>query len=80
MSDFRNSGQEWEIDVALETEFPEAGIKYGYMTYTNDEILSCFQPVMDGITAMMARIIGDTLANFNSPIEVCLSIRLLFTC
>ncbi|KAF5563159.1 hypothetical protein FNAPI_2787 [Fusarium napiforme] len=68
ISDFRNNGQEWDIDVGLETEFPEAGIKGGYMTYTNDEILSCFQPVMDGITAMMARIIGDTLVK-SGPIN-----------
>ncbi|KAF5571386.1 hypothetical protein FPHYL_503 [Fusarium phyllophilum] len=70
MSDFRNNGQEWDIDVGLETEFPEAGIKGGYMIYTNDEILSCFQPVMDGITAMMAHIIGDTLVKSNSLIEL----------
>ncbi|KAF4471807.1 hypothetical protein FAGAP_13542 [Fusarium agapanthi] len=62
--DFRNNGQEWDIDVAIET-IPEAGIKDGYMTYTNDEILSCFQPVMDGITAMMAYIIGDVLKSSN---------------
>ncbi|PNP82765.1 hypothetical protein FNYG_03996 [Fusarium nygamai] len=69
MSDFRNNGQEWEIDVVLETQFPEAGIKDGYMTYTNDEILSCFQPVMDGIAAMMAHIIGDTLVKSDNFIE-----------
>ncbi|KAL7765857.1 hypothetical protein ACKLNR_003773 [Fusarium oxysporum f. sp. zingiberi] len=59
MLEFRNNGQEWDIDVAIETEFPEAGIKEGYMTYTNDEILSCFQPVTDGITAMMAYTMGE---------------------
>ncbi|KAG9501613.1 hypothetical protein J7337_007304 [Fusarium musae] len=69
MPDFRNSGQEWDIDVALETEFPEAGIKGGYMTYTNGEILSCFQPVMDDITAMMTSVIGDILVKYNSPIK-----------
>ncbi|KAI1011849.1 hypothetical protein LB503_004347 [Fusarium chuoi] len=58
LPDFRNNGQEWDVDVAIETEFPDAGIKNGFMTYTNDEILSCFQPVMDRITDMIARAIG----------------------
>ncbi|KAF5674405.1 hypothetical protein FCIRC_7796 [Fusarium circinatum] len=66
MPEFRNNGQEWDIDVAIETEFPEAGIKGGYMTYTNDEILSCFQPVMDGMTAMMAYTIREVLKSSNS--------------
>ncbi|RKL40380.1 hypothetical protein BFJ70_g5610 [Fusarium oxysporum] len=65
MIEFRNSGQEWNIDVAIETEFPEAGIKEGYMTFTNDEILSCFQPVTDGITAMMAYTMGEVFKNGN---------------
>ncbi|RKK36860.1 hypothetical protein BFJ66_g13252 [Fusarium oxysporum f. sp. cepae] len=65
MIEFRNSGQEWNIDVAIETEFPEAGIKEGYMTFTNDEILSCFQPVTDGITAMMAYTMGEVFKTGN---------------
>ncbi|ENH67834.1 hypothetical protein FOC1_g10005259, partial [Fusarium oxysporum f. sp. cubense race 1] len=65
MLEFRNNGQEWDIDVAIETEFPEAGIKEGYMTYTNDEILSCFQPVTDGITAMMAYTMGEVFKTGN---------------
>ncbi|KAF5710796.1 hypothetical protein FGLOB1_5326 [Fusarium globosum] len=64
-SDFRNNGQEWDIDVAIETEFPDAGIKNGFMTYTNDEILSCFQPVIDRIMAMMAYAIGDVFKTGN---------------
>ncbi|KAF5609786.1 uncharacterized protein FSUBG_3783 [Fusarium subglutinans] len=66
MSEFRNNGQEWDIDVAIETEFLEAGIKGGYMTYTNGEILSCFQPVLDDIIAMMAYTIGEVLKSSNS--------------
>ncbi|KAL5609555.1 hypothetical protein FOVSG1_004236 [Fusarium oxysporum f. sp. vasinfectum] len=65
MIEFRNNGQEWDIDVAIETEFPEAGIKEGYMSYTNDEILSCFQPVTDGITAMMAYTMGEVFKTGN---------------
>ncbi|KAF5653886.1 hypothetical protein F25303_1918 [Fusarium sp. NRRL 25303] len=65
LPDFRNNGQEWDVDVAIETEFPDAGIKNGFMTYTNDEILSCFQPVMDRIMAMMAHAIGDVFKTGN---------------
>lgn len=72
LSDFRNNGQEWDIDVAVEAEFPDAGIKNGFMTYTNDEILSCFQPVMDGITTMIAHAIGDVFKTGN-VLEVCSS-------
>ncbi|RKL21866.1 hypothetical protein BFJ68_g2176 [Fusarium oxysporum] len=79
MIEFRNSGQEWNIDVAIETEFPEAGIKEGYMTFTNDEILSCFQPVTDGITAMMAYTMGEVFKTGNI-IQVCLSTRFILTC
>nr|RBQ98401.1 hypothetical protein FVER53263_11992 [Fusarium verticillioides] len=69
MSGFRNNGQEWDIDVAIKAEFPEAGIKGGFMTYTNDEILSCFQPVLDDMVAMMVYITSDTLVNSNFLIE-----------
>ncbi|KAG4256108.1 hypothetical protein FPRO03_05056 [Fusarium proliferatum] len=65
LPDFRNNGQEWDVDVAIETEFPDAGIKNGFMTYTNDEILSCFQPVIDRIMAMMAYAIGDVFKTGN---------------
>ncbi|KLO82654.1 uncharacterized protein LW93_9858 [Fusarium fujikuroi] len=65
LPDFRNNGQEWDVDVAIETEFPDAGIKNGFMTYTNDEILSCFQPVIDRIMTMMAHALGDVFKTGN---------------
>ncbi|KAF5977321.1 hypothetical protein FCOIX_6588 [Fusarium coicis] len=68
ISEFRNNGQEWDIDVAIETEFPDAGIKGGFMTFTNGEILSCFQPIMEGITAMMAHLISLNPVESNFPI------------
>lgn len=70
LSEFRNNGQEWDIYVAVEAEFPDAGIKNCFMTYTNDEILSCFQPVIDGITTMMAHAIGEVFTTGN-VLEVC---------
>jgi hypothetical protein len=45
-ADFRNNGQKWAVDVGIEAEFPEAGIEEGYMTFTNEEILQCFEPVV----------------------------------
>ncbi|KAF4434707.1 hypothetical protein FACUT_7766 [Fusarium acutatum] len=50
----------------FEGQFLEAGIKEGYMTYTNDEILSCFQPVMDDVTAMMAYIMDNSIESSNA--------------
>ncbi|RBA20903.1 hypothetical protein FPRO05_08350 [Fusarium proliferatum] len=61
LSDFRNNGQEWDVDVAIETEFPDLRIKDGFMTYTNGEILSCFQPFLDRITTIMAHAVGGVL-------------------
>ncbi|KAG4269205.1 hypothetical protein FPRO04_12194 [Fusarium proliferatum] len=61
LSDFRNNGQEWDVDVAIETEFPDLRIKDGFMTYTNGEILSCFQPLLDRITTIMAHAVGGVL-------------------
>lgn len=79
LPDFRNNGQEWDVDVAIETEFPDAGIKNGFMTYTNDEILSCFQPVMDRITDMIARAIG-VVFKIGNVLEVSSSTYTLSTC
>jgi len=52
-ADFRNNLQKWAVDVGIETDFPEAGIEEGYMTFTNDEILLCFEPVVNRILEMI---------------------------
>ncbi|KAJ6263675.1 hypothetical protein Dda_2244 [Drechslerella dactyloides] len=52
-ADFRNSGQKWAVDVGIETDFPEAGIEEGYMTFTNEEILQCFEPVVNRILELV---------------------------
>jgi len=52
-ADFRNNGQKWAVDVGIEAEFPEAGIEEGYMTFTNEEILQCFEPVVNRILEMV---------------------------
>lgn len=47
--EFRNNGQKWAVDVGIEAEIPEADIKEGYMVWTNEEILQCFEPVVNRI-------------------------------
>ncbi|KAJ9638332.1 hypothetical protein H2199_007019 [Coniosporium tulheliwenetii] len=52
-ADFRNNGQKWAVDVGIEAEFPEAGIEEGFMTFTNEEILQCFEPVVNRILELV---------------------------
>lgn len=47
--DFRNNGQKWAVDVGIESEWPEAGIEEEYMCFNNEEILICFEPVVNRI-------------------------------
>ena len=47
--EFRNNGQKWAVDVGIEAEIPEADINEGYMVWTNEEILQCFEPVVNRI-------------------------------
>jgi len=47
--EFRNNGQKWAVDVGIEAEIPEADIEEGYMVWTNEEILQCFEPVVNRI-------------------------------
>jgi hypothetical protein len=48
-NDFRNNGQKWAVNVGIEADFPEADIEEGYMVWTNEEILQCFEPVINRI-------------------------------
>ncbi|KAJ5523825.1 hypothetical protein N7494_010475, partial [Penicillium frequentans] len=52
-ADFRNNGQKWAVDVGIEADFPDAGIEEGYMTFTNEEILQCFEPVVNRILELV---------------------------
>ncbi|OBT68440.1 hypothetical protein VE03_02862 [Pseudogymnoascus sp. 23342-1-I1] len=52
-ADFRNNNQKWAVDVGIEAEFPDAGIEEGYMTFTNEEILQCFEPVVNRILELV---------------------------
>ena len=52
-ADFRNNGQKWMVDVGIEAEFPEAAIEEGYMAFTNEEVLQCFEPVVNRILELV---------------------------
>lgn len=51
--DFRNNGQKWAVDVGIEADFPTADIEEGYMVFSNEEILLCFEPVVNRILEMI---------------------------
>ena len=70
-ADFRNNGQKWAVDVGIEAEFPEAGIEEGYMTFTNEEILQCFEPVVNRILELVRNQIIAIQAQ-NRILQVCL--------
>lgn len=69
-ADFRNNGQKWAVDVGIEAEFPEAGIEEGYMTFTNEEILQCFEPVVNRILELVRNQIIAIQAQ-NRNLQVC---------
>jgi actin-like ATPase involved in cell morphogenesis len=73
-ADFRNNGQKWAVDVGIEAEFPDAGIEEGYMTFTNEEILQCFEPVVNRILELVRNQIIAIQAQNRS-----LQVRLVFT-
>ena len=52
-TEFRNNGQKWAVELWFETEFPAAGIEDGYLTLTNEDILLCFQPIVEEILELL---------------------------
>ncbi|KAJ5161972.1 hypothetical protein N7492_007364 [Penicillium capsulatum] len=52
-ADFRDNGQKWAVDVGIEADYPDANIEEGYMTFTNEEILQCFEPVVNRILELV---------------------------
>ena len=75
-ADFRNNGQKWAVDVGIEAEFPEAGIEEGYMTFTNEEILQCFEPVVNRILELVRnQIIAIQAQNRSLQVRIPLSIK-----
>jgi hypothetical protein len=73
-ADFRNNGQKWAVDVGIEADFPEAAIEEGYMTFTNEEILQCFEPVVNRILELVRNQIIAIQAQ-NRSLQVGLSLR-----
>ncbi len=71
--DFRNNGMKWAVDVGIEEDFPEADIEEGYMTFTNEEILSCFLPVVNRILELIITQINAVKAQ-SRALQVCSTI------
>jgi len=78
-ADFRNNSQKWAVDVGIEAEFPEAGIEEGYMTFTNEEILQCFEPVVNRILELVRNQIIAIQAQ-NRILQVRLISTTMFHC
>jgi hypothetical protein len=71
---FRNRGQidqKWAVDVDLDGEYPE--VEEGYMIWTGDEILSCFEPVVDRIIEL----VKDQIS-FVTSLSYTLEVRFIF--
>jgi hypothetical protein len=68
--DFTNNGQKWAVDVGIEAEFPDADIEEGYMMFTNGEIFSCFEPVINRIFELIRNQIIAIQAQ-NGTLWVC---------
>jgi hypothetical protein len=70
--DFRNNGQKWAVDVGIELEWPEAGIEEGYMCFNNEEILMCFEPVVNRILELTRnQIIAIQAQNRSVKVSIC---------
>jgi hypothetical protein len=52
---FKNDGQNWVVNTGIEGEFPKADIEKGCITFTNDEILLCFEPVVSRILELIRK-------------------------
>lgn len=51
--DFMDNQKTFACDVSVETDYPAADIEDGFMSFTNDEILSCFQPIVHQILILV---------------------------
>ena len=78
-ADFRNDGQKWAVDVGIDAEFPEAGIEDGYMIFSNEEILQCFEPVINRILELVRNQIIAIQAQ-NRPLQVSFCSRKSYNC
>ena len=69
-ADFRNNGQTWAVDVGLQTDYSEAGIEDGYMMFTNEEILQCYEPVVNRVLELVrSQIITIQAQNVNLQVS-----------
>ncbi|KAH7242647.1 hypothetical protein BKA59DRAFT_481149 [Fusarium tricinctum] len=59
MATFLNDGFRWAVDVGTVKDYYKASFEEGFVVFTNDEILSCFQPVTDIIVEMICNEIRE---------------------
>lgn len=67
--DFCNNSQKWAVDVGIEAEYPEISIVEGYMTFTNEEILQCIEPVVSRILELVRNQINQII-ELNHKLQV----------
>lgn len=64
------NGHKWVVGVDVEEDFPDVGIEEGYMILTNDDILQCFEPVVNRILELIRSQIKKIQAQ-NGMLKVC---------
>ncbi|KAK2813712.1 hypothetical protein FQN50_000110 [Emmonsiellopsis sp. PD_5] len=52
-TDFCNDGKPWAVDCGTDKDYPEANIEAGYMMWTNEQILACFEPVVSRVIRLI---------------------------
>jgi hypothetical protein len=54
---FSNNGQSWSVEIfpGSDYDIPGAGIYEGHITFSNEEVLSLFEPVSHGLLELVRR-------------------------
>jgi hypothetical protein len=74
---FRAADQKWAIDVDVDEEYPE--IVEGYMVWTGDELLLCFEPAVDQVIELIKdQIVSVTSLNYTIQVECTFHVFMCF--
>lgn len=71
--EFKNNGQKWAVDLGVGAEFSDAGIEDGHLIFTNEEILGCFEPVVNRIIDLIKNQI-DRISGQMKPLKVTVAV------
>jgi hypothetical protein len=66
---FANNGQEWVFGGDIKAPFPETELETGYITFTNNEILQCFEPVVNRVLELIRKQVEEVHA-LNGTLKV----------